>query len=545
MRTLKALLLLASLAAAIPLRKGASLVYEVERGWENDTTIATLMVKDSLVTDSGTLWMVAVRDSLLGGSRIRIDSATLLDRGNDTVWTHPSCLMAWDASQRKTASVGGSWYVGSPPAVQDIVLPFGAEGPYCAEILSTSNNSLSYYQNFLSTTYSLAGYRREISSLMVNSADRIPLLSAMNGVGWTRVDEPFLAERWLIRTRDGVLITDTSLAFRGSELLDSLRLGERWAWRTTTAGTTTDIGWTVSAVLVDSAGWTRRTIQEGNQSLDLRIDPFGCRTVVQPTTPVRTWLAAGFLHLANDSLVSEGVWSRDVLNRGQQLGSSDAGMPTLVSTWQKLSFQTSREKGTTLVDSTTSNLFQLHVESLPLSIFDGKAGDSTAWDSVVAPLSLGEHWNWVVKSAVHITSNVPTDRETDTTYQLRWMVTGAPEDSTGWIRRQFDEVDSGWQESVYSSTTGWTTTALSRTDDPPFELRYQPSTFTLLILPETPVRRILSRGFFLDGTESSVSPGNWLRDSLSMSLGLGPSAYSVRSRAVPTTQSRVLCPGLI
>lgn len=118
---LAAALVCASGVSALPFRLGATLDYTVVRDSGRATTTTSLRMLDSLHTDSGTVWSVAIRDSVHETGLVRQDTALVrrahAHEGSDSlvVWDRPSCLAAWEPEPYRSATAstlgsGGQWW---------------------------------------------------------------------------------------------------------------------------------------------------------------------------------------------------------------------------------------------------------------------------------------------------------------------------------------------------------------------------------------------------------------------------------------------------
>jgi hypothetical protein len=192
------------------------------------------------------------------------------------------------------------------------------------------------------------------------------------------------------------------------------------------------------------------------------------------------------------------------------------------------------DTGTTLIDY---NSGAIHIVSLPLSVYDSKAGTGSAanWDSVIVPLSLGEQWIWKDSSSLNsVTIPDGPNNSYDTSSILHWVVSDTLPDSAGWIRRHINEDTTNFEIEQYNQY-GELVNDVERqpTDTSHFNLRYQPSSSTLVIVPTSKQRQILASGFFLDGTEISISRGIWTRSGLTMDSAVGPVKY----KSISTSRS--------
>ncbi|HXP90762.1 MAG TPA: hypothetical protein VN931_07545 [Fibrobacteria bacterium] len=304
MRTLTALLLLAGIAIAIPLRKGASLGYKVWRGWESDSTFATLTILDSTATDSGALWRVGIRDSLIGAKRIRLDTATLWVRGDtDTVWLAPSCLTAWDPS---------------PIPMPYIDRYFSAAGACFLE-----NGNLVSWNNSISWGFGSYNLRDELRVFGFEYVDSLrtiqpPLGAWMSDTGWGRIQDTISREDWRLTSIDGQPMSGIHFWDTTAAPTTSMNQGESWVWEVTDSSIVTGtamqtiqasvqrIAWQVSETLPDSGSWIRRKVRSSDSTIDIRLDRATGRVVTSPSDSVAAWLSSGMLHLWSDFAIGAG-----------------------------------------------------------------------------------------------------------------------------------------------------------------------------------------------------------------------------------------------
>lgn len=321
MRSLTALLLLASLAAAIPLRKGASLGYKVWRGWESDSTFATLTVLDSIATDTGTLWKVGIRDSLIGGQRIRLDTATLWVRGDtDTVWLVPSCLAAWDPAPRRVETASGSG-TSSPLAYGQLAgacFPNGWGTAVSTDSSGWKVPSIPFY--------TLNGNRRTFGDGLSVFWFSTPQTGWIPDTGWGKLSDTVSREDWKLVDVDGRVATSPRIWDTTATLLTQMQPGESWTWEATErddyglptgtiapppSSTTYLVHWTVTSAPSDSAGWIRRTIM-ADTSMDLRINLASGSVVLSRKDNLSSWLADGMLRIWSDSAQPGSEWARSL-----------------------------------------------------------------------------------------------------------------------------------------------------------------------------------------------------------------------------------------
>jgi hypothetical protein len=306
------------LAMAIPLRKGATLGYKVWRGWESDSTFATLTVLDSLHNDSGTFWDIGIRDSLIAGSRIRTSTATAWDRDTDTVWTTSSCLAAWDPEGPRRSS-SQSYSISQP-------FPYGSLAGVCTlfgyDTLWHPKPTLG--QSFLSLQYNFDGTIRSFRALVGGSyAYPVPTILSAPDIGWTFLSDPAFNEAWILNSVNGITIPGPILSDTGVVLLTNLNLGESWNWMVAEhsssqalplPATTTDTGftvtWTVSQVLPDSGDWIRRTILDASDLLDFRFSPNSGTAMISSADPILGLIANSMIRKFTDLALTDGFWIR-------------------------------------------------------------------------------------------------------------------------------------------------------------------------------------------------------------------------------------------
>lgn len=320
MRTLTVLLLLAGLAMAIPLRKGATLGYKVWRGWESDSTYATLTVLDSTKTDSETLWRVGIRDSLVGGKRIRLDTATLRVRGDtDTVWQTPSCLVAWDPAPRRTATEIFEYASGPGTITQ---LAYGELAGACfphwgGRAVATDSSG---WQLPFSLTYSARGNLRTFWDVGLGEVFwfSVPQTGWIVDTGWGILSDSVSREDWKLLAVDGRMVNAPRPWNTTATLLTEMHPGESWTWEVTRGNsilgsrpfsTTSQVHWTVASAPADSAGWVRRTILS-DTSMDLRFNPGTGQVVLSRQDNLSLWLADGMFRLWSDLALPENEWTR-------------------------------------------------------------------------------------------------------------------------------------------------------------------------------------------------------------------------------------------
>jgi len=313
MRTLTAILLLAGLAMAIPLRKGASLGYKVWRGWESDSTFATLTVLDSTATDSGTLWRVGIRDSLIGSKRIRLDTATLWVQGDtDTVWLAPSCLAAWDPAPRRIASDNASRNT-LPLAYGELAGACFPEGWGTPVSIDSSG-----WKVMTIPMYTLSGNLRTFSAGLSVSWFSTPQSVWLSDTGWGRLEDTVSREGWTLVSVDGRSRAPQRGWDTTATLLTRMVPGESWIWEVTSYSTIgsfiptpipTQLVWTVSDTAADSSGWIRRTIRS-DSTIDLRFQLATGKVLVSGKDSTSMLIARGMFRLWSDLRTDENLWER-------------------------------------------------------------------------------------------------------------------------------------------------------------------------------------------------------------------------------------------
>ena len=110
---------LTPLAAAMPLKKGNTWIWQVKDWNLNYTTWRTAVLLDSSHVDSGTSWSLLVRDSVTG----KQDTATILSRHDGIqCWTTTSAWAPWDPTPPTAADLAlMSFYDHSNPLDNSIV----------------------------------------------------------------------------------------------------------------------------------------------------------------------------------------------------------------------------------------------------------------------------------------------------------------------------------------------------------------------------------------------------------------------------------------
>lgn len=320
------LVLFGTISQALPLRRGASLGYHVWRDWSGDSTFATLIVRDSATTDSGIVWTLDLRDSLLSpgrdsfptGGRSRNDTAQLLVTPTDTGWILPSCLAAIDLSP-----YGGD----SIPAVKGRgVLPPGQVSALCL----MDSTRIYRIDKSLQTYAANASEGRNVSPAgpwAIHSAS-FPSSLWLPEVGVGSVLDVISREEWKLRSFEGRSLARTPWD-SGEGLVASLRIGESWLWgieeSTWVAGRTTNslvtrngpVRWIVADSSGDSSGWLRRAIRasfpaasSGDSTFQLRIETATGRAKTTSGWDLHRRLADGMWRGWADSALTGDSWSR-------------------------------------------------------------------------------------------------------------------------------------------------------------------------------------------------------------------------------------------
>lgn len=312
----------AGFASAMPLRMGASLGYRVWRGWERDSSFVTLTVFAKSTTDSAESWMVAIRDSGLGRSSIRSDTASIRASSSDTSWLNPSCLVAWDLGPSSSA-----------PILSYSSTRIPAEGALLAaacfhERTPDASTSWAPSSSFVG---SWDGSARTMGDWNNGMALGLPATVRLDDTGWARLRDTVSREDWTLVQVDGQELAGTRAWQTTSVLVAGLEVGERWAWTLTDhseggtkwggdqapATDTASLTWTIIGAVDDSAGWVRRTVRSESTDDSLAFGAFALR--LQPSTGrhftntgkmTGEWLAGGFLRLWSDDSLGRGQWLR-------------------------------------------------------------------------------------------------------------------------------------------------------------------------------------------------------------------------------------------
>jgi len=242
-RKLSALLLFASVAAAIPLREGATLDYRVWRGQEKDSCQVRVTVLGSTKTDSGTLWSIGIRDSLLGGDRIYLDTAQLQQTDTSLYWSKPSGLAAWFAVPYDSLKV-------SP--------------------LHANWGNVRWYGMGANATADAGG--RDLNGEFFDRYT-LPREMWLPDIGWGRIVDLLTGERWALEALDGIPYDWSSTNL--GKLSGDLTVGTSWTWRrswTSNAGystvRTSMLTWTLQRQIPDSAGFKGWEVEQRDSIAD-------------------------------------------------------------------------------------------------------------------------------------------------------------------------------------------------------------------------------------------------------------------------------------
>jgi len=260
--SLSCLLLLPQLAAAIPLRERATLEYRVWRGKEADSCLVRLSVLDKTQSQAGTLWKVAVLDSLLDGLRIRHDTATLWRTDTNLIWEKPSPLAAIEAWSRD--SIPWRWRYSDPAYTRR--KPREVWGYVGIAANLPSDETISIYR---------ADYSR---CWLTDSSDNglkcipFPRGAWIAGTGWGRVADLYTEESWTLWKADGVLLDPSTLP--SSRLAHEGKPGTVQVWRIdgmNSYGGNGLLRWEFLETLPDSASFRRWRIHQTFQGDDNKV----------------------------------------------------------------------------------------------------------------------------------------------------------------------------------------------------------------------------------------------------------------------------------
>ena len=274
------------------LMPGTEFVYRVWRGAENDSTRTSIRLVDSARTSSGLEWRVAIRDSLIGGSRIRTDTAILRVSDTSLVWTSPSCLAAFDPEPRPPS------YTLSM-AIRDSIDPWpniwGSIGNGCKERLPIHGTDFPPVLNgtfLLPSMSNLRGYEASTTrpvllrsfgldtilwrwvgkdSLWYSSPTRkagelVRNCRRFDDATWgmLRLEDPATGEGWRMESRDGAVVPREKQPV--GQLSIDPKPGFEMAWRYEFSFSmgrdgrkmdTGEVRWKVLERLSDSSNWVR------------------------------------------------------------------------------------------------------------------------------------------------------------------------------------------------------------------------------------------------------------------------------------------------
>jgi hypothetical protein len=264
-------LLAAVACSAIPLRKGASLGYQV-----NQTHFTTLTVTDSLATDTGTLWNVMIRDST--PDTIQIDSALAWNRGADTVWRRSSFLVPWDLSPL------GSW---DPTGTR--MFPPG---------MNTGLIGTFTKLQVLDGVRTWETWRTDRGYYTI--AYKSPYILLAPDTGIFRYFDPYFCQDWVLKSVAGATPKPHAWDSAG-RIAVSLEPGQSWAWSVDSSGSRRTIQWTIFSASVDSEGWIRRRITAGTDSFELLLNPYQGRTICHSDDGLTNLLCRGMMEVWYDS----------------------------------------------------------------------------------------------------------------------------------------------------------------------------------------------------------------------------------------------------
>ena len=311
MRHLCFLLALASLAVALPLKKGNTWTWQVTDWHLHYRTWRTAVLLDSARVDSGTEWNLLVRDSVTG----KRDTATLLSRPDGSqCWIVTSAWAPWDPappSARDLAQMGGHSY----PLALNSQLAWG--GSYLI-----ANFPISYQTPNLDNDTS-GGWRFTADfmgfGISFQSASRhgLPAFFDYTGPEWSGT-AGFPAEQWsdslgfekgeLLPSFDWLLIARNGRSVvLPRESLQLPSVGDSLVWSETSIVTqsrmptdTTSLirKWKIFAIQPDSANWTNIWIRqttsgpglgESGDQIEVHINP-AFRDLVQLPIQAQGWV---------------------------------------------------------------------------------------------------------------------------------------------------------------------------------------------------------------------------------------------------------------
>ena len=290
MNTRAFLHLSASLAAAMPLKQGATWTWVVRNRATNDSTFRTATVFGSVQRDSGTAWYLQARDS----TTKQVDTALMLQRPNGTQnWLRGSTLLPWEPQPWNgvTGSRQGCPNCGAYPYTADTVgLPWGQ-----VEVISTSApvapSSVAW-----SIAPTSANYPFPVVSSGLSSWDLAPGIW-VDTIGMTRTRvlnaSRMSQEDWMLVafdtkpfpvTPDQLTLPDSGDSFVWDESSQSTATSQNYPY-----GPISDIQrkWEVLARPADSAGWNNVWIRETRSSIGSPDTTTTFNLQLNPTTGAR------------------------------------------------------------------------------------------------------------------------------------------------------------------------------------------------------------------------------------------------------------------
>jgi len=253
----------ASVATILDLHPGATAGYKVQRGWEGTSSFVTLSVIDSVPADSGTIWSLGIRDSLLvGAGGIRTSRARIRVHGADTIWESSSCLAPLELRPWSGRSAS-SW-----DAFGGVSLWCGFHRESLTEEL-TRGDSVPSPGGALYLPHSIgeesdSGGR---SDRDIDFQTNLPSMLWDAKVGPARWRDGASGESWVLETRDGVSVRPGSgwdSAWRKNVAMEP---GARWHWKVrntreywskVSVGRSvemSDVQVSVVGTMPDSSGW--------------------------------------------------------------------------------------------------------------------------------------------------------------------------------------------------------------------------------------------------------------------------------------------------
>jgi hypothetical protein len=348
MRALTAIMVLAGLAMGIPLRKGASLGYQVDQ-----THFTTLKVTDSLATDTGTLWSLSIRDS--SAAAVKLDSALAWNRGADTIWRRGSCLVPWDLSPQ------GSWDQNGATLL----------GPGLLSLNCNLNCNVGLLAQDGIRTCSFASSAR---SYQWRSGSQ-PMVMSLPDTGIFRYLDPMTLTEWWLRAVDGKHLSPHPWD-SAAKLSVALGMGDRWIWLVDSMGLPDTIQWNVVGTQADSNGWIRRTISSQSGTFKMEINPILGKVFCGSLDSRDSMITEGMIERWSDNPGEPGtVFRTETTSTGQQITGfpynnqntsrfqwaiqSDIG-PTRIS---YIATSTSTDLSTSITKTDTTNSIQIVLQS--------------------------------------------------------------------------------------------------------------------------------------------------------------------------------------